>query len=335
MIKQKILQATILLSLILSSSLFASWFESKATGKFEKKITLEKNISELKIIQGSGDVQIHTGQNNEIIVKGNVRVSASKESKATEILDGLIKNPPIAIRGEVLEIGDKGFNRSIFDEPKVEIDYEIIVPKKIKTSIDIGSGDVFIKDINGPIEVDGGSGKVMIENISSDVKFNMGSGNASLKKIEGKIDGGTGSGDITVSETGGNIDVEAGSGKISIVDIKGNIKTETGSGNVTIKNARKNISTETGSGDITIESSITDHADWQFETGSGNAKITLPPASKFEVDLDSSGGDIDVKFPVTIISKQKRGRLLGKIADGTAKITVETGSGDITINKTN
>ena len=84
---------------------------------------------------------------------------------------------------------------------------------------------------------------------------------------------------------------------------------------------------ETGSGNITGELAGTIE-DISVETGSGDVVLHLPSSISGTIDLETGSGDFSVAFPVTLVRKGDNS-LRGKIGEGTARIHVETGSGNI------
>lgn len=111
--------------------------------------------------------------------------------------------------------------------------------------------------------------------------------------------GTTGSGDVLLTDIGGFLDVETGSGDViaSGLDATGAL-VETGSGNVALDFDDK-----------------PDGVD--IDTGSGDVRVDLPSGS-YDVDIDTGSGDIHLDG-------------IESNSGATRTITVNTGSGDVTI----
>ena len=161
----------------------------------------------------------------------------------------------------------------------------------------------------------------------------------------------TSSGDIKISKLElMDLDLTASSGDVQIYDINlDNLSIETSSGEQELKNIKsQNSSFLTSSGDIEIYNFTGDinittssgdiHLDYKtfnnnvgITASSGDVKVILPSNSNFNLDANTSSGEIESNFPVTITGKLKN-NLSGKVGNGTNSINITTSSGDISIN---
>ena len=70
----------------------------------------------------------------------------------------------------------------------------------------------------------------------------------------------------------------------------------------------------------------------RVSTGSGGVRVRLPADLSATIDLESGSGGFDVDFPLQLVRKNEDS-LSGRIGEGKGRISIETGSGDITISK--
>jgi DUF4097 and DUF4098 domain-containing protein YvlB len=70
----------------------------------------------------------------------------------------------------------------------------------------------------------------------------------------------------------------------------------------------------------------------EVETGSGDVTLRLPDPADATVDLDTGSGDFTIDFPLQLIKKSE-GNIRGRIGAGNGRISIETGSGDISLTK--
>ena len=129
----------------------------------------------------------------------------------------------------------------------------------------------------------------------------------------------TSSGDITVSELAlEGVEVRTSSGAIdlrSIQSIGGRSVFESSSGDIDLDIAKLD-------GDLRLESS------------SGEISVALPADAGFELAADTSSGDTEVEFPMTVSgSLDNRGAVSGTVGAGTHRLSVDTSSGDIRIRR--
>jgi lia operon protein LiaG len=195
-------------------------------------------------------------------------------------------------------------------------------------------------------------GKVSVTNVDGDLWVNASAAPVTTSGTRGELNVDVGSGAVQVTEARGELSVDTGSGIVSVSGVRGEkVSINTGSGDVTASDVRSNeLSVETGSGDIQVTGLVAPQvaletgsgsvaADVQGEvwnvnvqTGSGDVTLKLPPALGAEVDIETSSGDIETDFSVSV-TRHARDHLTGRIGDGQGKIAIETGSGGIKLLK--
>lgn len=182
--------------------------------------------------------------------------------------------------------------------------------------VDVGSADITAKGTKGVLDLDTGSGDIRVDNAQGDINLDTGSGNVVLNGSKGgKLSIDTGSGDVTVSDaTATTTEIDTGSGGIRIDGIT---------------TGRLNL--DTGSGDVRA-TLVSAPDDVDIDTGSGSVELRLPSDVSAMVDLDTGSGDFTVELPLTVTHKEES-NLRGKIGSGRGRITIETGSGDISLLK--
>ena len=70
-----------------------------------------------------------------------------------------------------------------------------------------------------------------------------------------------------------------------------------------------------------------------IETGSGNVTLKVPPTVGAEVDLDTGSGDIDLGGLTLQVRRIEHDHVTGTLGDGKGRLSVETGSGDVRLQK--
>jgi lia operon protein LiaG len=195
-------------------------------------------------------------------------------------------------------------------------------------------------------------GRVSVTNVEGDLWVDAASAPVTTSGTKGELDIDVGSGSVQVSESRGELSVDTGSGAVSVSNVRGEkVSVNTGSGDVTASAVRSNeLSVDTGSGDIEVTGLVAPQveletgsgsvvADVQGEvwnvnvqTGSGDVSLKLPPTLGADVDIETSSGDIETDFSVSV-TRHARDHLTGRIGDGRGKIAIETGSGGIKLFK--
>jgi DUF4097 and DUF4098 domain-containing protein YvlB len=184
------------------------------------------------------------------------------------------------------------------------------------------------------------------------------SGSVSVKGVHGDVEAHAQSGDIQIRDAGARLDVEALSGDVVVAGVKGETRINTVSGSVELSGARgdleiesvsgdidlrdvvaKQVRTHTTSGDVSFAGQIIDGGRYEFNTHSGEIVLALPSEIGAELSVSTFNGGIESDFPITLkagehgIGASQAKRLNFTVGRGTARITAETFSGDITLKR--
>ena len=307
--KLRVSPSTLVSGAIALVVLFASTavFASSPKGSFERTLQVSGPV-DLDVQTHSGNITVRAGSNGSVSIRAKIFVSNGwfSDSHDTDV-HAIEQNPPIHQTGNSIHIDN-------IDVRNISIDYEITVPVETAVRAHSGSGDQILEGTKGNADVGTGSGDIKLSNLTGDIHVQTGSGNVRAHSISGPIHGGTGSGDVEIAETG-----------------SGDIDLHTGSGNITTRGVQGGFRGETGSGDITAEGTQT--GSWELHTGSGNVHVKLPGDAKFDADISTSSGSIDVEAPVETTVQGRVGdshkSIRGKVRGGGPLLRVRTGSGDI------
>lgn len=230
-------------------------------------------------------------------------------------------------------------------------DLRILVPTGRTVAVHLGVGEVDVSNVDGRLLVDTRSGPVTARALRGTVRLATGSGGIELDGAEGDVDLDTGSGDIRVAQVSGSrlsidtgsggvtastvrsgsVNIDTGSGSVDLIGVVAEtVGIDTGSGSIRIDDAQaSDLSLDTGSGGITVDLRNRPRG-VNIDTGSGSVTLTVPPELGATLDLSTGSGGISADMPVRI-TQHKRHQLRGTIGDGSALISVETGSGSIRI----
>jgi hypothetical protein len=183
-------------------------------------------------------------------------------------------------------------------------------------SLDAAAMPVSVTGIKGQLHVDVGSGEVKIDDATGDVTVDTGSGEVSLSGIRaGSIDVDTGSGEVTGTHlTSTTLSIDTGSGEIQVTGLK-----------------VQRVSLETGSGEVVAELSEGVQS-VEIESGSGDVSVTIPKKFGAQLSVETGSGGIETNLTMET-SVRKHDELVGRIGDGRGQISIETGSGTVSIRQ--
>jgi hypothetical protein len=297
------------------------------TGSFDKTMTVTGPV-QLELNNGSGRVEIRSGQPGQVRVHADLTVWMSIFENTNHQLDSIKNHPPVDQQGNLVRIDSRG---DLFNQ--VRVDYTIYVPTETEVRAHTGSGAMEVNDIQGPATLQTGSGRISAHRIHDVTEAKTGSGSIELMDIANRATAETGSGGIELSHIAGEIKATTGSGSIRMDRTPEKIVTHTGSGSVNISGAQKDLRASTGSGSIRIEGNPAPSSYWDIHAGSGSITMTVPSDAGFRVHAHSRSGSIDTDLPVSMEEQLGRREIRGRVGNGLASVDLETGSGGIHIKR--
>ncbi len=295
-------------------------------GSFQRALQVTGPVH-LDLSTGSGNVEVRTGNSDQVRVTGHIRASEWFGGNVDEKIKRLEANPPIQQSGNDIRIGH-------VDDPElrhnISISYEVIVPAETDLRVQTGSGDQKVEGIRGPLDVNSGSGGLKISSIGDRVHAETGSGDIDINRVKGNVHAKTGSGSIDASEIAGAFEANSGSGHITLQQTApGSVRVDTGSGGMELHGVEGSLEAKAGSGTIQAEGSPT--GAWSLHTGSGEVNLKLPWNAAFDLDAHTSSGSISIDQPHSVQGSIGRKEVRGRVGGGGVPVEVETGSGDIQI----
>ncbi len=237
--------------------------------------------------------------------------------------------------------------------PTLYADLKVILPAGTRLALRNVMGDISGGELSGSFTLDTGSGDVSLATFEGELEVDTGSGDIDLGVIRGETDIDTGSGDIRVQELIGNAVMDTGSGDVRVHRVAlGRLRIDTGSGDVVVENGSigdlvvdtgsgevqalqvsvRQVSIDTGSGDVVLEGPLVETERVVVDTGSGDVTILGSAEAAFDLDFDSGSGVLVVRYEDVRLQTSRGREITGASrGQGTARIQVETGSGDCII----
>lgn len=146
------------------------------------------------------------------------------------------------------------------------------------------------------------------------------------------------SGDVVGSGIRGDTEARSVSGDVNLSDVTAKlVEAVTVSGNVDLRNVNADeVVAETVSGDVDFSGEIRKNGDYDMKTLSGDVIMRIPKGAGAQVSGATFSGDFHTSFPITTKATSRytrRARLDGTIGDGSARIRVESFSGDVELRE--
>ena len=199
--------------------------------------------------------------------------------------------------------------------------YEVSVPVGARLELKAVSGDISAHGVKGEIEAG---------TVSGDLDVSDARGDISLEAV---------SGDITAERLDGDVRVTSVSGDVALTGVSGPLEIETVSGEMRLDGVKsKSVRTETVSGELEYEGSLDADGRYEFHSHSGELRLHVPSNAGATVRVETFSGSVESDFPMTMQPGDhgmggRPKRLEFTFNGGGARLTAETFSGDITIEK--
>jgi hypothetical protein len=148
-----------------------------------------------------------------------------------------------------------------------------------------------------------------------------------------RLRAGTVSGDVDAAQLSGELELRSVSGDVRLIGGEGaRIMLETVSGSVEMLQIRaKEVEGHTVSGRVTFEGPVQDGGSYDFATTSGSITLTLPQQPNATLSAATFSGRFSSSFPTSTDSRRRRSRHSAVWGNGSARVDVESLSGNITI----
>lgn len=200
--------------------------------------------------------------------------------------------------------------------------FEVVVPSGAKVAAMSWSGSVSVQRVRGDVEAHTQSADIDVRDV-------------------GRIEVETLSGDVTIQGVTGDAHVTTVSGDIDLSRVRGDVEVETVSGDLQLRDVvARQIRTHSTSGDVEFAGQIVDGGRYEFNTHAGDVRLQLPSDIGAQLSVSTFNGEIDSDFPITLragghdIGRDQGKKLNFTLGQGSARIIVETFSGDIALSST-
>ena len=274
----------------------------------------------------SGDIVVTGGPGDEIRVEAVKKVHAREAHDAKEQLEAVTIEA--TERGGRVEIAT---NYPHKQNTRVDVFYTVQVP---------ASASVSLRSISGSLELTGVNGEARLETVSGNITTSNSSKLAKVKSV---------SGDVSITE-GGSADVLSlgtVSGNLSASRVKARtLEAQTISGDLTLADTQcDRLQAKSVSGDMRFGGPLAKGGRYEFNTHSGDVRLSLAGSTGFELTANSFSGELRSDVPLT--GRQgdavptgddddghhgmRRSELRGTYGDGSALVVVQTFSGDLVV----
>jgi len=288
--------------------------QAKINRIVEKTFTVQEG-GDLKVQTSGGDIQILSGNGNEVKVTARERINADSEAKADELLQDLDltieqQGNNVLARAKYAKTGGWRWGST-----PVTVSFTVVVPKRYNVDLNTSGGNIGLESLVGHAHLRTSGGNLQLDRIDGEIDGNTSGGNIDLKEGTAKVKLSTSGGDIHVDRAGGEADLSTSGGNIVINSVLG----------------RLNASTSGGDIKATIEGELKGSCD--LSTSGGNVVVAVEKSAAFDLKSRTSGGSVNADGLTITIDKGGIGKssLSGKVNGGGPLLALGTSGGDIRI----
>lgn len=258
-----------------------------------------------------GDVIIETGDYGAVGLSAVARANCANETDARDLLECtelIVENSDpgdlaLKIRTDedyIRSLQNSGlFGRILSgDEPVLEINCVLTVPREIALRVHTYKGEVSVSGVEGSVEIKDYKGEVIVARIEGDVKAETYKAPLRLSEIHGRV---------TAKNYKDVIDLAKIEGAISANNYKGAIRAEA--------------------------YSLAEHAEFDFTTYKDEVVVYFPDALHADLDVRNEKGDTQSDFPLSVLGTLKPGRIDATINGGGVPVKISNYKGSVYLKK--
>jgi hypothetical protein len=197
------------------------------------------------------------------------------------------------------------------------VDYEITVP---------AGTDV---EVNGTFlgaRMEGELGEVRVETVHGDIAISGASDFVYLYSVQGNVE---------LSDTEGDANIHSVNGSLRMSNVTGRVTADATNGRIILEGIQSSsVEATTVNGSIRYGGTIENSGRYKLSTHSGNVTLSAAQDINATVSVSTFSGHFDAGFPITLTGTTTEGRRFSfTVGDGSARIDLESFSGDIRIER--
>lgn len=187
---------------------------------------------------------------------------------------------------------------------------------------------VQVEGVSSSIEVDGVTGRLELESVSGSIEVTGARGATDAETVSGSIRIEGSETPISAESVSGSVRVRGASGRVEATSVSGTVDVEAS----TLERGEL----ETISGSVRFEGGVTSGGRLDIECHSGNVTLSVPADISAAFDVTTFSGSIDNELGPPAQKTDKylpSKRLKFTTGSGSARVSIESFSGNVTIRK--
>jgi DUF4097 and DUF4098 domain-containing protein YvlB len=277
-----------------------------------------------------GGIEVGTNATSEVLV--DVWRKVGRSSKSAE--EKFLKDNPVNFTqdGDTVTISAKSKGKNGWSwtgRNSNEAKYKITVPAKFNAKLETAGGGIEVGDLTGDVKSHTSGGALHFARLHGPLNGETSGGGIHVKDCEGKLKINTSGGGIDVAGGSGSLDGDTSGGSVSVKEFKGPMHVETSGGGITIYGATAKVvgSTSGGSINAVLVKPVSDEV--KLETSGGGITLRVAGDAAFNLDAETSAGNVRSELPVVSVGKRENDRLKGPVNGGGKTVWLRSSAGSI------
>ena len=261
---------------------------------------------------------------------GQVSITGFAQASADARLDNNFFKAVLTIEQNGNHLKIRHVRNPAYPEEGINVLYRMDVPYRTEVTSRVDHGKQTFSGIMGPVKAVTGKGDIKASYVSKGLQAQVDGGNLDLQVIGEHVEAKTGNGNISCERVAQGVSAETEDGDITLMVVGPSTATvKKGTGRIDVGGARASFTGSTNGGDLHVRA--VPHDDWQLNSASGNIRLELPRAAKFELDVSTDSGEFQLdRDDITRPGSATR-HFHQKVNGGGTRVDVHTGSGKIVI----
>lgn len=338
-----------LIAIILFGLISNLAFSQKDKPYFIKRFN-SSEIKNLSVNTSGGGIMVEGTNDNETLVEVYIRGNNWKNTLDKEEIEDRLKDYTVSVQqnGDKLECIAKSKLQNMNWKKSLSISFKIYTANKINTDLNTSGGGIEMSNLSGDLNFKTSGGGLDLTSLSGKINGKTSGGGIKLKNCNDMVNLSTSGGGITAKNSSGNIVLRTSGGGLNLENLKGKINATTSGGGIDAEHISGELITSTSGGSIDLDDV---GGNIKASTSGGGIHANISSIDNY-LTLSASAGNISVDMPMSKgmdldISAQRishsslnnfngevdKDRIVGKLNGGGAKVRINAGSGNVSINK--
>jgi DUF4097 and DUF4098 domain-containing protein YvlB len=341
----------LLLAFLGSFALLANAQSSDNGSPYLSKSFANQSISEVFCETSGGSIEVTGGSPAEAHVDMYVRSNNGwNTTLSTDEIRKRIEQDydiTISLDGTKLSATARPKHHDMDWKRALSISFKLFTPDHVSTELATSGGSIHLMNLSGTEDFRTSGGSLHITQVTGKITGSTSGGSIHVSRAKDLIDLSTSGGSIDADNCAGHIKLNTSGGSLNLSDLQGEITANTSGGGIHGSGIAGELGAHTSGGSVNL-TGLT--CSLETSTSGGSINVSLDQLGKY-VKISNSGGHVDLQVPANqgldlklyggkikteelknFSGSTKEGELVGQVNGGGVPISVDAGSGKVSLS---